>query len=298
MLPMACLKTVSSSLTIGILMNRDTSSSLQPVLAESATVKSEPSLDQRIEFKYLLDNETSESVKLWARENLGVDAHCDPQFGDSYEVNTLYFDSPQFDLYHRTGVVGRTKHRIRRYGNESTIWLETKRKDKHDVVTKNRTAVTEEELHIRALECHDTWQADAPWCGDWFLERIHRRGLQPSVQVHYRRFARTAILGNESLRLTIDSHLQSSLPQGWQVMNREQVKVIDSANVEVLELKFHNHMPSRFKDLLRSIPIKLTPFSKYRTSVEACELISSNAMPPSFGTSDSYASCAESEKAV
>ncbi len=226
--------------------------------------------DKRIELKYMLDAKLSTEVRAWAREHLGVDAHCNDSLGDSYDVNTLYLDTPELDLYYRTGNIGKAKHRIRRYGDELTLWVETKRK-KANVVNKNRTATSEDEVISRLSNLTD----QTPWCGDWFAARIIERRMQPTVQVHYRRFARTSTLGGESLRLTIDSQLQARPDDGWNVVstsenaNRERINATDA---EILELKFHNQMPHLFKELLRTFAIPATGFSKFRTAIDAWEL--------------------------
>ena len=238
-----------------------------------------PNQDKRIELKYLLDEQLAQEVKAWARERLGCDPHCCESLVDSYDVHTLYLDTPTWDLYHRTGVVGSTKYRVRQYSHEKsnsheeTLWLECKRKKK-DVVRKNRTAVP-------AMEAADRLSGQIPpdhtnWCGDWFLQRIADRGLRPAVQVHYRRFARTSTLEGESLRLTIDSHLQASPVSGWedtlvrQHPNGELRKNVSP--VQILELKFHNQMPWLFKELLRKFAIPASGFSKYRSAVDGCQL--------------------------
>ncbi|TWU55543.1 polyphosphate polymerase domain-containing protein [Rubripirellula reticaptiva] len=222
--------------------------------------------DKRIELKYVLDAKLSLEVRQWAREHLGVDGHCNDALGDSYDVNTLYLDTAELDIFHRSSDFGKAKHRIRRYGDDSTLWVETKRK-KANVVKKNRTATSEQEVESRLTDLSD----QTAWCGDWFSDRVVQRQLQPTVQVHYRRFARTSILGGESLRLTIDSQLQASPIDGWNVASTSDVanhaKRMAITSDEILELKFHNQMPHLFKELLRTFAIPATGFSKYRTAV-------------------------------
>ncbi|TWT79365.1 VTC domain protein [Planctomycetes bacterium CA13] len=230
--------------------------------------------NKRIELKYLLDECQSQQVKLWAREHLETDAYCDPQLGDSYDIHTLYLDSSELDLYYRTGVIGKTKHRIRRYGCDPGLWIETKRKKKF-VVKKNRTMVIDHELHPRvtASDPKLALQNESSWCGDWFLDRIANRQLQPSVQIYYRRFARTAVIGGESMRLTIDSDLQAMASSDWRVREHDSELMSAIDNVQILELKFHNHMPYLFKELLREFPLSMTSFSKYNAAVEATRTV-------------------------
>jgi hypothetical protein len=251
-------------------------------------------VNRRIELKFLLDDTLTDSVKDWARQYLGVDAHCDPQLGDSYEVNTLYLDSLEFDVFHQRQGTDRCKHRLRCYGTESTVWLESKRK-RRLVVHKNRTAVNLVEL--RRLREHANpnltdkdasapmrpeWVAERsnlqlhsedalPWCGDWFIECVVQRRLKPTVLVHYRRFARTARIDGADLRLTIDSEMQARPMHDWKIAPREGHALAEIGPPgKILELKFHNTMPALFKQLLQQYPILATRFSKFRTAVETC----------------------------
>lgn len=246
--------------------------------------------DKRIELKFVLDDLLAEVVKDWARQHLGVDAHCDPELGDSYEVSTLYLDSPDFDVFHRRKGIGRCKHRLRRYGQEQMVWLETKRK-RNFVVRKNRTAVAESELqllrdqvtartagideivssNLDQSEARSTFEdSKSPWCGDWYTKRVINRNLRPAVLVHYRRFARMATIGDESLRLTIDSELQGRATNDWNIPARERSSVQEISKSKILELKFHNTMPTLFKELLRQHSIIATQFSKFRSTVSLC----------------------------
>ena len=247
-----------------------------------------PGQDKRIELKYSIDESLAQAVREWACEHLGVDPHCCETLIDSYDVNTLYLDSPELDLYHRTGVVGSTKHRIRRYGQEEMLWLECKRK-KQDVVRKSRTAVPESEV-LERLPLEPRGAEDV-WCGEWFAERVAKRKLIPTVQVHYRRFARMATLDNQSLRLTIDSQLQASRITGWHdslIASRSSDACrVDISPAHILELKFHNHTPVLFKQLLCQFALPTSSFSKYRTAVGACELVAAAPLPSVAHYSDS-----------
>jgi hypothetical protein len=238
-----------------------------------------PKIDKRIELKYLIDERLAHRVKEWASERLGRDPHCCESLVNSYDVHTLYLDTPSWDLYHRTGVAGSTKHRIRRYGNEGTLWLECKRKQK-DIVRKNRTAVPTSE--VAAQLCSSSNRVGDTWCGDWFAQRIADRCLKPAVQVHYQRFARTSTLEGESLRLTIDRHLQASRVSSWDdsLVNSKVTRTprqhISSA--QILELKFNNFMPLLFKEFLKEFAISASGFSKYRSAVDGCQLLNGQSV--------------------
>ncbi|MFG0287856.1 MAG: polyphosphate polymerase domain-containing protein [Rhodopirellula sp. JB044] len=241
---------------------------------------------RRVEMKFMLDADLSEQVREWAIDRLGVDENCAADGSNSYDIQSLYLDTPDHDLYHRTGVIGKAKHRVRRYGSDEMLVLETKRK-KNMVVRKNRTAVFESDFASGVLnlsrqsgggvaESNETsGETDEPWCGDWFLKRIAERRLFPATQIAYRRFARTSTVNGENLRLTIDSKMVARSPRGWSVAMPGDVRRADTCSgfrslgeFEILELKFENQMPHLFKELLRSFPIPGTRFSKFRTAMQ------------------------------
>ncbi|KLU07379.1 hypothetical protein RISK_000457 [Rhodopirellula islandica] len=235
--------------------------------------------DKRIELKYQLDPSLASEVKQWARQHLAADPHCET--GDSYDVNTLYLDTQQLDLFHQTGVIGRRKYRVRRYGREAQLWLESKSKKKSEV-QKTRSAGPEQEV-LQALiglddipEQKDDDSTSTPWFGDWFCDQATERQLRPTIQVHYRRFARMGTEQGQNMRLTIDSQLHASPASEWEVASEDassdRSQRVKATPLEILELKFHRIMPHRFKELLREFPIPVTGFSKYRAAIRCWNL--------------------------
>ncbi|EKK03722.1 protein containing VTC domain protein [Rhodopirellula baltica SH28] len=235
--------------------------------------------DKRIELKYQLDSSLALEVKQWAREHLAADPHC--KSGDTYDVNSLYLDTPQLDLFHQTGSIGRRKYRVRRYGSESNLWLESKSKKKNEV-QKTRCVGSEDEVMNTLWELErasrDSESAPAPKAslGDWFRDQAIKKQLQPTTQIHYRRFARMGSELGQNMRLTIDSQLHASPASGWEVASEEagsdRTQRVKATELEILELKFHRIMPHRFKELLREFPIPVTGFSKYRAAVRCWNL--------------------------
>lgn len=223
--------------------------------------------EKRIELKYPIPSELADQVRAWARQHLDRDPHGTDAQGDSYEVHTVYFDTPNLDLYHRTAAVGRTKYRVRRYGDESSLWLESKSK-KRSVVRKMRTLVDRQELASRVGSF--TLVGDSvpeEWCGDWFMQRTQAIGMRPTIDLTYQRFARTAIREGRPLRLTIDRELRAVTEASWEPCAVDAVTCPPLVTAEVLELKFDDFMPHLFKELLREFPIVSRGFSKYRTAM-------------------------------
>jgi hypothetical protein len=216
------------------------------------------------EFKFLLDESQALQIADWARSNLDPDPHFDPEFGDGYCVNSLYLDTKYFDVFHRRTGFRQQKFRLRRYGRESTVWFEEKCKRK-DFVRKRRSSVDQDEVVDRLVH-----SAETEWEGIWFRKKIDERGLRPVSQITYHRFARIGTSDVGPIRLTIDDHLTARLAQGWQVPagSIEGIPLLEGRRI--LELKFRSTMPAAFRRLIENHDLRLTPFSKYRTSVEEC----------------------------
>src|SRR5262245_20131629 len=98
-----------------------------------------------LEIKFLLDPPTAAGVARWARANLAPDTNGGGACGDEYVTTSLYFDNATYDVFHRRGSFGRSKYRIRRYGDESTAFLERKMRQPA-VLAKRRTRLSCDDL--------------------------------------------------------------------------------------------------------------------------------------------------------
>ena len=65
------------------------------------------------ELKFLVAEDRAREIMDWARTHLAPDPHSDSESNDGYRVNSLYLDTPKFDVFHRTGFCGRRKYRLR-----------------------------------------------------------------------------------------------------------------------------------------------------------------------------------------
>src|ERR1044071_4237055 len=103
-----------------------------------------PSIDLRenrpfaSEIKFAVNPRLGESIREWARVRLAPDPNASGEGGDGYRITSLYFDTRQFDVFHRRGSYGRSKYRIRRYGSSAVGFLERKLKTR-GLVSKRRT---------------------------------------------------------------------------------------------------------------------------------------------------------------
>src|SRR4051812_26013707 len=78
------------------------------------------------ELKFLLHEAQAQLVEAWARRRLMLDPHGEPALAGAYRTVSLYFDTPQLDVYQRTPSYKRRKFRVRRYGAAPLLFLERK----------------------------------------------------------------------------------------------------------------------------------------------------------------------------
>jgi hypothetical protein len=213
------------------------------------------------EFKFVVDPALASEIRKWARARLAPDPHGAGREGDQYRTASVYFDTAAFDVFHRRGSFGRSKYRVRRYGQGHVVFLERKF-TKPGLVTKRRTRI--------ALEGLERLEAEAPdgqWPGRWFHRRLLARRLQPVCQVSYERTARIVTNGHGTHRLTLDERV-CVLPSENLVFSAEEgTPVLDGQLI--LELKYYVEMPAVFRELVERFALAPRSASKYRLGVAA-----------------------------
>lgn len=216
------------------------------------------------ELKFIINERCALDIMEWARIYLDPDPHSDAEVGDGYRVNSLYLDTSQFDVLQRAGVFEGRKYRLRRYGRESRVWLEEKRKRK-SFVRKRRVSVGDLDLSTLFGQI-----AEVNWDGIWFRRKVDQWNLRPICQITYQRFARLKETDDGPVRMTIDNQLVASRADGWHV----PVDSFSGASLlngtRILELKFRSAMPVVFHELIEQHQLQVTSFSKYRESFEKC----------------------------
>jgi len=210
------------------------------------------------ETKFLVPVADGEAIREWARLHLTADPHGGGDSHDEYDTTTLYYDSPEFHVFHRRGSFGRSKYRVRRYGRHAHVFLERKLR-RPGMLSKRRTLVPLEALS----------RLDAPmtgWEGTWFQRRLVLRQLRPVCEIGYHRLARMGTGAYGPIRLTLDDRLvvsraaRSAFGDG-----RERLSFLQGQLV--LELKYRVAVPPLFKQLVEAFALRPAPVSKYRFGV-------------------------------
>ncbi len=231
-----------------------------------------PSTDHResrefaAEIKFMLDRPLADRVREWARRHLAPDPHAADADGDGYQITSLYFDTDDFDVYHRRQSFGRCKYRIRRYGTSPAVFLERKLKTR-GLVSKRRTLVPVTDLPLLA-------HGGPPrtWPGTWYADRLQLRQLHPVCQIQYRRTARVAMTARGPVRLTLDVGLQTvPIFQPGFVETGDSLALLP--HQVILELKYRCEPPALFKQLIETLALSPSAVSKYRLATAALGLI-------------------------
>lgn len=218
------------------------------------------------EVKFLLEPGQVGSVLAWMRANLAPDPHGSGLESDGYRVESVYFDTASFDVYHRRGSFGRAKFRIRRYGESDDVFLERKLK-RGGVVRKRRLAV--EPDAVARLEIPVNGHR---WEGSWFQRRTSLRSLRPMVMMNYFRIARLGTGEEGRYRVTLDRDLRAIPAEGIRVPGRIEGPDLLGSRA-VLEVKFARTMPAAFRRLVQDQALVETGFSKFRLGLRSCGLV-------------------------
>ena len=162
------------------------------------------------EIKFVVAAALGGRIRDWARVNLEPDPYGAGPFNDQYHTTSLYFDTTAGDVFHRRGSFGRSKYRVRRYGEASFVFLERKLR-KPGILVKRRTIVS-----LDSIERLSEPLTDPEWPGEWFHRRLLLRQIKPVAELSYDRVARFARTAEGPARLTLDQDLRAASASGPQ----------------------------------------------------------------------------------
>jgi hypothetical protein len=243
---------------------------------------------QRFEIKYVLDAEIEERIKRRIAPYLVVDPFAENLPSNSYEVMSLYFDSPAYYYYHAKidGVQKRKKIRLRTYRNNQIFspysFFEIKRKV-DSVILKDRFVLTlpdYERLKVNN-DFHGTEafrdQNRKNVIQEFEWEK-HLRALGPKLLVAYDREPYIGKL-NKNFRVTFDKNIRAMENDNLFYIGPDMTDV--SGNETVMELKFTGTLPFYIKEMIEEFDLSRTTYSKYCNSIDTCGslLLTNNLVP-------------------
>jgi hypothetical protein len=227
------------------------------------------------EMKFLVPDVAVDGVLAWARANL-VPGRCFAAGGPERNGNTdcpihissLYFDTPDFDIYYRIGKMGRRKYRMRRYDDGRVVYLERKTKSKGQV-RERCSAIDRDEIE-RLEDRHE----NPDWNGNWFHRDLLRWQLEPVCRIDYERLSYAGIVEGQAIRLTADRGVHCT-PVSLMTFTEGNAPAnsVTDLNESIIEIRFPDALPSPLKVLLRDLNLTPRGVSKYRLGMEACGLV-------------------------
>src|SRR5262245_29283576 len=220
------------------------------------------------ELKFRVAPAQAQDVEAWARQHMALDPHADEALGNAYAIRSIYFDTPELDVFHQRPRYKRRKFRLRRYGTERGVFLERKAKS-GDRVAKRRTLICDEELS----RLRETVSEEA-WPGVWFHRRVLARRLVPRCVLSYERVAHVGMSLEGPIRLTLDRNVHCALTEDYD-FHATTSSIPLLTHLVIVELKFRRALPALFKGLIQEMGLHPTPVSKYRAGIEGWGLAQS-----------------------
>ena len=218
------------------------------------------------ELKFVVPSQVGQQIRSWARLNLVADPYGSGEAKDEYQIHSLYFDTQEFDVFHRRGSYGRSKFRIRRYGNDEILFLERKLRT-NGMLTKRRCTV-----RLEDLERLVPTSPSEDWSGSWYHRRLLLRRLQPVCQIGYHRTARVLMTQNGPVRLTVDEQLRAAAARRIAFSNGEESTLLLNHEM-IVEMKYRLEIPPVFKLLLEEFALTPAKVSKYRLAARDLGLV-------------------------
>lgn len=231
-------------------------------------------LFQRLEFKYLIDEQQAEQVRRL------IAPYCEPDeyngtAGLGYPIYSLYLDTPSyaFHLAKLRNDADRVKLRARVYDDSGPVHLEVKRKHV-DVIHKTRVAVPRDQWVDAARGFGPRLEGRKAAHLEAFAHLAAQSGAEPKLLVQYEREAYASTV-DQYARVTFDRAVRASTQRSWSIEPDGAWVVLDAGRdgrVEgftLLELKAELLMPYWMVDLVRELRLKNTGFSKYSSGIIA-----------------------------
>ena len=231
-------------------------------------------LFQRLEFKYLIDEQQAEQIRRHIAPYCRADAY-NGTTGLGYPISSLYLDTPNygFHLAKLRGDPDRLKLRARVYDDTGPVHLEVKRKQV-DVIHKTRATVPRDQWVDAAHGFGPQLSGRQARHLDAFAHLAAQYGAQPQLLVQYEREAYASTV-DQYARVTFDRAVRASIQRSWSIEPDGAWVHLDTGREDrvegftLLELKAELLMPYWMVELVRELRLKNTGFSKYSSGIIA-----------------------------
>jgi len=243
----------------------------------------------RYELKYIIPYSLVEPITEYLMSFCVLDYHSTISENNFYDVNSLYFDTPNFLFYKNrmNGKNPRFNMRARSYGAtpKPPYFLEIKFKDS-GIVNKHRATVNDKDWPMMLTDPNFVIEHDGSAKDkdkkELFYQLVTKYNASPKILTHYRRRAFVSVM-DEYARVTMDIGLKYNLESEYNIIpNQKKLISYDNPNTFVpetqensdyasviLELKcVPTEVPLWMLDLIRQFQLNRTSFSKYIQSMQ------------------------------
>jgi VTC domain len=239
---------------------------------------------RRYECKYLISEELAAEIPSYAGPYLEPDPYAAASSDLSYDITSLYLDSPDLKLFQETedGQLNRIKLRIRSYDDEpkSPVFLEIKRRFDR-LVLKGRARIDKNTMAMilaGGAPGITSLKGDQKESYEEFVAWVARWLAQPMVWVKYRREAYVGVI-NPDIRITLDRNLRCLPARGLAGIEKVGSWLpVEPRNV-ILELKFDDSCPDWVASLIQRFRLDRQSYSKYGNSVRRGLLDQAGSLP-------------------
>ena len=245
----------------------------------------------RYEFKYLVPSEQYGALRNALQPFLTPDRFAMQQPNGRYTVRSIYFDTPDFEMYHTKidGIAHRLKVRLRGYNvghDESTVFMEIKRKYEGPILKNRSDASFGLVKQLFAGGSFDDLASEIqnPDNARRFFYQILSRNLRPVVNVVYERepFVGKTLDPENDFRVTFDLQLRGLAYPSVENLFEEVGPQYAYPGFFILEVKFNRFCPAWMKPLLEDFQLRKEPASKYVGTIDASPFIWPNRYGDAF----------------
>ncbi len=242
--------------------------------------KAIPSVLERYELKYTIPIDMVDDISDFISAYCTLDKFSELSEDEYYEVNSLYFDSPEYTFLKNRieSVQNRFNMRIRSYGTGENppYFYEIKQKT-GDISKKFRSQINGELDQIKSHSAliSDSLTEDDRKNLELFIQLHEGYNATPKVLTSYRR---KAYISDYDLyaRVTFDKELSYTrenkivvTPPRHRMNYYDHEEIFDDGCNVVLELKcLKSYVPHWMLDLITKFDLKRVGFSKYANSLK------------------------------
>ncbi|MBI1840214.1 MAG: polyphosphate polymerase domain-containing protein [Verrucomicrobia bacterium] len=231
---------------------------------------------QRFEHKYLVTEDTALKMREFIQTHLEPDEFGIGQPNSSYPVHSLYLDSEDLRLARETinGNKNRYKLRIRFYNSnpDTPVFFEIKRR-MNNCILKKRGGVRHDAVewllagHLPEFSHLISKDPRQLLALQEFCMRSQELNARPMVHIAYLREAYVHP-DNNSVRVTLDRNVRADYEPTARLSTEMRRPVVPFGKDVILELKFTNHYPNWFRDLVHVFGCMQCGAAKYVEGAE------------------------------